>query len=113
MLRSLLAIQRRIRWRRAPPRYARDTRGNFTIMSALAAPVLIVFIGMGIDYLRLERLFLPGGDCGPDQQRHAANLLSGGRSDEAYAMRGGEISDGSSRSRQAVQSQAGNRILAA
>src|SRR5271163_4154372 len=50
MLRSLLAIQRRIRWRRAPARYARDTRGNFTIMFAFAAPVLIVFIGMGIDY---------------------------------------------------------------
>ncbi len=32
---------------------------------------------------------------------------------EAYAMRGGEISDGSSRSRQRVKSKAGNPILAA
>lgn len=50
MLRSLLAIQRRIRWRDALARYARDARGNFAIMFAFAAPVLIVFIGMGIDY---------------------------------------------------------------
>ena len=50
MLRSLRAIQRRIRWGRALARYARDSRGNFAIMFALAAPVLILFIGMGIDY---------------------------------------------------------------
>jgi Flp pilus assembly protein TadG len=35
----------------AARRFARDARGNFVIMFAFTAPVLIVFIGMGVDYL--------------------------------------------------------------
>jgi Flp pilus assembly protein TadG len=51
MLRFFLSEQRR-RWSHAAARrFARDARGNFAIMFAFTAPVLIVFIGMGVDYL--------------------------------------------------------------
>ena len=42
MLRSLLSLGRRVRG--APRRYARDARGNFTIMFALIAPVLVILL---------------------------------------------------------------------
>ena len=32
-------------------RFARDRRGNFAVMFSLMAPVLIVLLGMGLDYL--------------------------------------------------------------
>jgi Flp pilus assembly protein TadG len=50
MLRLLLNAQRRLQSYRARRRFGRDKRGNFTVLFALTAPVLILFVGMGIDY---------------------------------------------------------------
>jgi len=50
MLRSFSSPRRRNRLRDASRRCARDSSGNFTILFAFAAPVLILFVGMGIDY---------------------------------------------------------------
>ena len=40
----------RLRLGRARRAYARDASGNFAMMFALAAPILILFVGMGVDY---------------------------------------------------------------
>ena len=50
MLRLLSSLRRRLRLGDASRRCARDASGNFTILFAFTAPVLILFIGMGIDY---------------------------------------------------------------
>src|SRR5271155_4003417 len=51
MVRFFLSEQRRRRLHAVARRFAREARGNFTIMFAFTAPILILFIGMGIDYL--------------------------------------------------------------
>jgi len=40
----------RLRLGRARRAFARDAGGNFAMMFALAAPILILFVGMGVDY---------------------------------------------------------------
>jgi hypothetical protein len=50
MLRFFLSEQRRRQLLAAGRRFAREAGGNFTIMFAFTAPVLILFIGMGVDY---------------------------------------------------------------
>jgi len=50
MLRLLPSERNRLRLRDAARRFSSDTRANFTILFAFTAPVLILIIGMGIDY---------------------------------------------------------------
>jgi hypothetical protein len=50
MLRFFLSEQHRRRLRAAARRFACEAHGNFTILFAFTAPVLILFIGMGVDY---------------------------------------------------------------
>lgn len=50
MLGFLLSERLRTRSNRASRGFARDASGNFTILFALVAPILILFIGMGVDY---------------------------------------------------------------
>src|ERR1700677_334310 len=50
VLRFFSSSRRRLRLREASRRCARDSSGNFTILFAFAAPVMILFVGMAIDY---------------------------------------------------------------
>jgi Flp pilus assembly protein TadG len=51
MFRFVLSEQFRRRLHAVARRFAREARGNFTILFAFTAPILILFVGMGVDYL--------------------------------------------------------------
>jgi Flp pilus assembly protein TadG len=51
MLRFFLSEQRLRGFRAAARRFGREAHGNFTVVFAFTTPILILFVGMGVDYL--------------------------------------------------------------